>query len=359
MSDKPANDSARRPKPGRSRYGWLLVISIWTVVLIGAMGFLLVFWGLRSTSATTVAFSVLQNISSKNTFTLKAAPADPAPAATPTPFQADPTAPPNPSPTPNLEPIAGVPTRAAPTPTPRPFTEGPLVIGYSVEERPLEVFRFGTGPDVRVMIAGIHGGYEWNTVALAEALIGHLRAHPELVPDRVTLYILRVMNPDGLARGQWYEGRLNENGVDLNRNFPANWQAEWPNEGCWGHLVVSSGTGPGSEPETQAVMDFVSRYRVTALISYHSAALGVFPGGIPLHLPSVQLAQDISAVTTYPYPPYETGCLYTGTLADWAAHNGIAAVDLELHTHGDLDFVENLDVLSLLLNWQPDNLSGR
>ena len=39
-------------------------------------------------------------------------------------------------------------------------------------DHPLEVYRFGTGPDVRVMIAGIHGGYEWNTVALADALIG-------------------------------------------------------------------------------------------------------------------------------------------------------------------------------------------
>jgi hypothetical protein len=233
------------------------------------------------------------------------------------------------------------------------------VIGYSVADRPLEVYRFGTGPDVRVIIAGIHGGYEWNTVALADTLIGHLRTHPELVPDPVTLYILRVMNPDGLARSQWYEGRLNENGVDLNRNFPSNWQAEWPNEGCWGHLVVSSGTGPASEPETQAVMEFVSQHQVTALVSYHSAALGVFPGGIPLDPPSVQLAQDIAAVTTYRYPPYNTGCLYTGTLADWAADIGIAAVDLELHNHEDPDFLENLDVLTLLLNWQPDTLSSR
>ncbi len=239
------------------------------------------------------------------------------------------------------------------------FWEGPLVIGLSVDGRPLEVYRFGSGPDRRMIVAGIHGGYEWNTVALADELTAYLQGHPDQIPSGVTLYILRVMNPDGLARGQWYEGRMNANGVDLNRNFPSNWQVEWPNSGCWSHLPVSSGESAASEPETQAVMDFVRNHPLTALISYHSAFLGIFPGGIPLHLPSVDLAQVVADATTYRYPPVETGCMYTGTLADWAADQGAAAVDLELHTHENTDFVENLAVLKIFLNWQPPVMSGR
>lgn len=335
------------------------MMAIWGVVLIGASGLGLMLFKNREVSRAVVSLITPEEIPVDKFVVGKSILSDQTPVSSPTPFQAtlpDPETPlPDSSPSP--QPLSD--RLALPTGTPIPFSEGPMEIGLSIQDRPLEMFRFGTGPDIRVMVAGIHGGYEWNTVALADALIGHLRAHPELIPDQVTLFILRVMNPDGLARGQWYEGRLNENGVDLNRNFPTNWEAEWPNAGCWGHLAVSSGVGPASEPETQAVMAFLRQHRVTALISYHSAALGVFPGGIPLHLASVQLAQDISAVTTYPYPPYDTGCLYTGTLADWAAENGIAAVDLELHTHGDPDFVENLRILTLFLGWQPDRLSGR
>jgi hypothetical protein len=241
----------------------------------------------------------------------------------------------------------------------RVLWDGPLVVGSSVDGRPLEVYQFGTGPDRRMIVAGIHGGYEWNTVALADELIAHLQEHPEWIPTGVSLYILRVLNPDGLARGEWYEGRLNAHGVDLNRNFPSNWQAEWPNSGCWSHLSVSSGEFPASEPETQAVMDFVRDHPLTVLISYHSAFLGIFPGGIPLDLPSVELAQSVAAVTTYRYPPVDTGCAYTGTLADWAVDQGAAALDLELHTHEDTDFEENLAVLAVLLHWQPAVLSGR
>ncbi len=344
---------------GQTRGGWLIVMVIWGGVLIGAVGLGLLLLMNRQASEAYVSPIAFGEIPLDKTLVGKSILPFQTPVSTPTPFQANPPDPETPFPDPNPSPLSQSGQLAVPTVTPIPFSEGPLEIGQSVQDRPLEVFRFGTGPDVRVMVAGIHGGYEWNTVALADALIGHLRVHPDLIPDQVTLFILRVMNPDGLARGQWYEGRLNENGVDLNRNFPTNWEAEWPNAGCWGHLVVSSGAGPASEPETQAVMEFLRQYRVTALISYHSAALGVFPGGIPLDIASIQLAQEIAAVTTYRYPPYNTGCLYTGTLADWAAENGIAAVDLELHTHGDPDFVENLRVLELFLSWQPARLSGR
>ncbi|MFQ5615599.1 MAG: M14 family metallopeptidase [Anaerolineales bacterium] len=244
----------------------------------------------------------------------------------------------------------------SPTPTffitPVPPWEGPIVIGYSAAGRPLEVYRFGTGPVKRMIVAGIHGGYEWNTVALANELIAHLQARSEFVPKTVTLYILRALNPDGLARARGVDGRANENNVDLNRNFPVNWQKDWPRGGCWDYRKITGGPGPGSEPETQALMEFILDMHPTALISYHSAALGIFPGGEPWGPDSVRLAESLAAVSNYPYPPIDTGCLFSGTLPDFAVAHGIAAVDLELHTHKYTDFNENLKVLRAFLSWR-------
>lgn len=228
-----------------------------------------------------------------------------------------------------------------------------MVIGHSVAGRPLEVYQFGTGLSERLIIAGIHGGYEWNTIALADELIAHLEEHPEEIPSGVTLYILRALNPDGEARSQGAAGRANENGVDLNRNFPAFWSVDWPRDGCWDFLPITAGTSPVSEPETMALMGFVQRHNIDALISYHSAALGIFPGGKPPDPASIQLAEAVAAVSDYPYPPINTGCVYTGQLTDWASQEGIAAVDIELSNHQETDFEQNLVILSVFLGFMP------
>ena len=64
------------------------------------------------------------------------------------------------------------------------------------------------------------------------------------MPDGVELWLVESMNPDGQAA----QVRQNANGVDLNRNFPYK----------WGPIGVPgdsqyAGTGPASEPETQAI----------------------------------------------------------------------------------------------------------
>ena len=240
------------------------------------------------------------------------------------------------------------------TPTPFLLSSGrrATVIGLSASGRPLEVYTFGQGARHRMIVAGIHGGYEWNTIALADQLITYLDAHPEAVPADLTLYILRNLNPDGDARGHTPEGRSNDHGVDLNRNFPVNWQADWPRDGCWKDTVVTGGTGPGSEPEVKSLMRFMESHPIDALISYHSAALGIFPGGTPWDEDSKRLAQAIADITSYPYPPVDTGCLYTGTLADYVVQMGAAAVDMELSNHRDTDFDKNLQVLLMFMNWQ-------
>lgn len=231
----------------------------------------------------------------------------------------------------------------------------PTVIGFSLAGRPIEVYTFGAGEREYLIVAGIHGGYEWNTVALANELITHISAHPEVIETDATLYIIRNMNPDGEARAHDVDGRVNNNGVDLNRNFPSeNWTAEWNRDGCWIYRPTTGGLYAGSEPETRTVISFIKSHKIEAMISYHSAALGIFPGGVPWEEPSKQLAKSLAKVTRYLYPPIDTGCEYTGTLADWAVENGVrAAVDMELRNHKDTDFNENLKALKVLLSFVP------
>ena len=258
------------------------------------------------------------------------------------------------------------PTRRAtitpwPTPSPAPSltpwaVRPPNVreIGKSVEGRPLEVHRFGSGPSVKLIVAGIHGGYEHNTIALAYELIAHLGDHPERIPADTTLYILPNLNPDGYARKIGVDGRANANNVDLNRNWPYNWKADWPRDGCWIWRPITGGEYAGSEPEVQALVGFIDQVKPVAIISYHSAALGIFAGGRPDFPPSIRLAQAVAEVTTYPWPPIDTGCDYTGNLTDWAANTrNIPSIDIELTNHQDTDFEMNLRVLQVFVGWKP------
>ena len=78
------------------------------------------------------------------------------------------------------------PPRSTPSPTAAPppastaslpATAGPAnrtVIGNSVLGRPLEVAQFGNGPVERMIVAGIHGGAEVNTIELADQLIEYI-----------------------------------------------------------------------------------------------------------------------------------------------------------------------------------------
>lgn len=236
---------------------------------------------------------------------------------------------------------------------PNGFVAGPKVIGKSVKGNNLEVIQFGNGPVERMMVAGVHGGNEWNTTALADQLIEYIKKNPQVIPADRTLFILRLMNPDGEARGHNLDGRTNERGVDLNRNFDAFWVVDWPRDGCWNYRPISAGSSPFSEPEAAAVRDFIQAHKISALINYHSAALGLFAGGRPPETESIRLAKSIAAVTNYAYPPENTGCKYTGQFTDWLAMNGTAAVDLELANHTDTDFNENLKVLNVLMKWEP------
>ncbi|MEK7810095.1 MAG: M14 family metallopeptidase [Chloroflexota bacterium] len=331
----------------RSPLTWL-AIGIWSLGILGviAIGALITFAAtdVEAVDPTETGIPTLAKVAL-------------APTAAPsfTPRIITPTPRPTQSPTSNFKlptsrssPIPTLSIRVTLTATP----SNPLVIGGSVLGRPLEVYRFGNGSIHRMIIGGIHGGNEYNTVHLADEIIKHLNAHPETIPSDNTFFILRNLNPDGYSRSLGIRGRTNENNVDLNRNFPSLWVASWNRNGCWTFLPTTAGASAGSEPETQSLIKFLSSSKIDALINYHSAALGIFAGGQPPDDASLKLAEAVSAVSDYPYPPIDTGCKFTGQLIDWASEHNIAALDIELTNHRDTDFEMNLRILDVLLKWR-------
>jgi murein peptide amidase A len=128
-----------------------------------------------------------------------------------------------------------------------------IVIGRSVRGRPL-VARV-IGPDSaprKVLIVGCIHGNECAGEAIVSALA---RRQPS---EGVQLWLVPEMNPDGTAAGT----RQNAHGVDLNRNFPYQWQA-------LAEPTYYAGPKPLSEPESRAAVRLIRRVKPTVTIWYH------------------------------------------------------------------------------------------
>lgn len=229
----------------------------------------------------------------------------------------------------------------------------PVEIGRSRGGRAVSVRRYGTGARVLMLVGGIHGGWEANTVRLMEELIAHFAEAPDEIPAGVSLLIVPVANPDGLALAEdegepGERSRFNGAGVDLNRN----WSCEWSSESYWRDARVDAGSRPFSEPETQALADFILQVRPDALLFYHSAANGVFAGNCNgVDSGSQRLAEVVGEAAGYPYDEPFTQYPLTGVASNWAAGEGIAAADVELRTATNSEFERNLDGVLAVLEW--------
>ncbi|MGD8813937.1 MAG: M14 family metallopeptidase [Anaerolineales bacterium] len=242
---------------------------------------------------------------------------------------------------------------ATSTSTPIPVVEGPLVFGYSFLGAPMKVYRVGNGPQSRLLVGGLHGGYEGNTIELVQEFLDVLVDQPEIVPSQLTLYLVPCANPDGAAAGtDRLNGRMNGNLVDLNRNWDYNWQPA-STHGPW---PVSGGSAPFSEPESAALRDFILEREIEAVIFYHSAWAAVFPGAGTTASQAEDLALLMVEHTGYRYPPTDIDWQpTTGNAVDWLTDNGIPAIDIELSNHEDIDWDVNWDALMAFLGWGLQN----
>ncbi|GAB4145085.1 MAG: murein tripeptide amidase MpaA [Planctomycetota bacterium] len=150
----------------------------------------------------------------------------------------------------------------------------------SVSGRPIRAATFGRGPRRVLWIGGIHGDEREGEIATREILsaAGAVRAARE----RVTLTVVHDLNPDGTAMNV----RGNANGVDLNRNFPAeNFRGE-----------RRFGFEPLSQPESKAVHDWIVREKPHLVIVLHSWRNARF---VNYDGPARHLAERFSELSSY------------------------------------------------------------
>ncbi|NKQ35071.1 MAG: hypothetical protein HF973_05580 [Chloroflexi bacterium] len=233
-------------------------------------------------------------------------------------------------------------------------------IGRTVDGRSIDSYSFGYGRRKIVLVGGMHGGYEWNTIQLAYRLIDYFTDNPQEIPADVTLIIIPAVNVDGqfLITGRdgrfaledvaliTVPGRFNARGVDLNRNWDCDWQAEAE----WNGRAVSGGSEPFSEPETQALRRFFLRQRPELVVFWHSKANGVFAGGCGApDQASLALGRVYGRAAGYPVYEKFTAYPITGDASDWLAEQGVPSFTVELETHNQTEWRKNLAGVQALL----------
>ena len=126
-----------------------------------------------------------------------------------------------------------------------------IVLGRSVEHRPIIAYRVGDPNGHPVLIVGCVHGNERAGISVVRLL----RRLP--VPAHVDLWLVPVANPDGAAHDQ----RTNAHGVDLNRQFPDGWT----------RILAGTPSGPRplSEPESRVIKRLLVRLRPEISIWYH------------------------------------------------------------------------------------------
>lgn len=172
------------------------------------------------------------------------------------------------------------------------------------------------GPMGRILlIGGIHGD-EYSSISILFKWMDILNEHHS---GLFHWHVLPLANPDGLLRET--SQRQNENGVDLNRNFPS---ADW-DELALEYWVERTGrndrrfpgTWPASEPEVAWLVQHIASFQPDIIVSVHApyhlvdydgppeapeklgdlylSKLGVYPGslgnyaGIDLNTPVVTI----------------------------------------------------------------------
>ena len=173
-------------------------------------------------------------------------------------------------------------------------------IGSTVQGKPILALKvtknaksLKDGKRPSVLYAGAQHAREWITPEMNRRLMHHYLdgygtdAELTRIVNTTELWFLPVANPDGYDftftdENRLWRKNLRDNngdgtitpgdGVDPNRNFAVKWG--WDNEGS-SHLPDSEtyrGTGPNSEPETQALDRLFNRIGFEFFINYHSAA---------------------------------------------------------------------------------------
>jgi predicted deacylase len=173
---------------------------------------------------------------------------------------------------------------------------GTRVIGHSVKGRKIRAYHLGEpGRKKVVLISLMHG----NEPAPRRILMNLVNGAPV---HGINLWVVPVYNPDGLAR----HTRKNAHGVDLNRNYPYRWIRQGGNS--------DSGPRPRSEPETRAMMRFLSKVRPAYVLSFHQPLRAVDVTERP------RFSKRVARALGLPMSRLRCGGRCHGTMTMWFNH---------------------------------------
>jgi murein peptide amidase A len=173
-----------------------------------------------------------------------------------------------------------------------------VTLGRSVRGRPIRAIVLGDlhAPHPMLVVGCIHGN---ETAGIAGA--DRLAAGP--APRRSAIWIIRDLNPDGVATGT----RQNAHHVDLNRNFPFGWRPlGQPGDQQY------AGPRPLSEPESRLAGTLILRLRPRVTIWFHQPeAVTDRSGG------DAQIEARFAALSRLPMRRLPR---YPGSVATWQNH---------------------------------------
>ena len=132
-----------------------------------------------------------------------------------------------------------------------------IYFGNSAQGLPIFSYSFGQkGPEI-LLVGGVHGD-EPEGMYLA---MGLLERFLDSFTYNLKITLIPVFNPDGALTAK----RTNGNQVDLNRNLPTkSWTANYENP------RYNPGPSAGSEPENQALLNWLETHNPKLIISFHS-----------------------------------------------------------------------------------------
>ena len=226
------------------------------------------------------------------------------------------------------------------------------VIGYTQMGQLLVVYSLGSGPTSVLILGGQHGWPEENTVRLTNQLWDYFATNPQAIPPGVRLDFLPEANPDGMLRGS----RQFLSGVDPNRNWGG---PEWSPDAADSNGVFRRGLGgpePFSEPETQALRDYVLATQPALVVNYHSRGGFLLGGRTGAGAP---LAEAYASASAYYRPgatpggggggPSLLGYRATGSMNVWLGTVGISGILIELTDSFGTEYARNLAGLQAAL----------
>ncbi len=219
-------------------------------------------------------------------------------------------------------------------------------IGTSVQGRAIAAYKFGSGASSMLFLGATHGD-EKSSAYILQSWVDYLESNPDVIPGHRSVTIIPILNPDGYAANK----RTNANNVDLNRNFPSN---NWKQSVIMPDKSINpngGGSTPLSEPESRALVSYISGQNIRLALTYHAVGGVVIPNDAG---DSVALARSYDSNSNlYFQPNSNTTTIFeydtTGSFEDWLRDKpGTPALLIEHATMTGNEFQRQVKAMRLM-----------